>query len=324
MTTHGENVGSRKVEPETQNLPKWRLKANYLMRQLARIWYGKLLEHAYPKSSEFERLFVEIMCQFVKDHGGNGKEVLHRLESGKQAFELMHGMEITFKDRISELDWMIRNGIPKELREEFAKDELIQDIIRTAEWILKYEEAGENPPYEPTIWLKPLDYYEQLPVLGPLPGWKSVANHVERELARVWYGKTCIAPWHLSDYLVELFHSFVFNRGIKAKEFHITLSQARADFKEMHGCELSFRTPVQEIIWMAEKCLPESLSSEFLSDPQVTFILRAGELIWALLQADLKPPYEKYGLSFRPLEEYEEQPIPSDDQPSQKVCAPKH
>jgi len=48
MTTHGENIGSRKVEPETQNLPKWRLKANHLMRQLARIWYGKLPVRDYP------------------------------------------------------------------------------------------------------------------------------------------------------------------------------------------------------------------------------------------------------------------------------------
>jgi hypothetical protein len=241
---------------------------------------------------------------------------LHRLESGKQAFELIHGMEITFKDRVSELDWMIRNGIPKELREEFAKDELIQDIIRTAEWILIYEEKEEAPPYEPTVWLKPLDYYEQLPVLEPTHGWKLVANYVERELARVWYGKIYIAPRHLRNYLVELFHSFVFGRGIKAEEFDITLKQARQDFEEMHGCELSFRTPVQEIIWMAEKCLPESLSLEFLSDPQVTFILRAGELIWALLQAGLKPPYEKYGLSFRPLEEYEKLSVPSDDRPA--------
>ena len=314
MTTHGENLGSRKVEPETQNQPLWRLKANYLMRQLARIWYGKLLGRDYAKSSEFERLFIEIMCQFVEDHGGNSKDVLHWIEFGKQAFEIVHGKEITFKDRISELDWMIRNGVPKELREEFAKDALIQDIIRTAEWILNYEEKGEKPPYEPTIWLKPLDYYEQLPVVEPPPQWKLVANHVQRELARVWYGKTRIAPWHLHDYLTGLFYSFVFGSGIKPKDFDITLTGAQAEFEEQHGCELSFNTPVQEIIWMADKCLPEDLAAKFLSDPQVKFILTAGELIWALIRADVNPPYEKYSISFRPIEEYENLPVSNDEQ----------
>ena len=309
MTTHGETHGSRKVEPEMQNLPLWRLKANYLMRQLARVWYGKLFGRGYAKSSEFERLFIEIMCQFVEDHGGNGKDVLHWIEFGKQAFEVVHGKEITFKDRISELDWMIRNGVPKELREEFAKDALIQDIIRTAEWILNYEEEGEKPPYKPTVWLRPLDYYEQLPVLAPPPNWKLVANRVQRELARVWYGKTRIAPWHLRDYLTGLFYSFVFGSGIKAKEFDIILSEAQAEFEEQHGCELSFNTPVQEIIWMADKCLPEDLAAKFLSDPQVKFILAAGELIWALIRADVKPPYEKYSIMFGPLEEYENLPV---------------
>jgi hypothetical protein len=314
MKTHGENLGSRKVEPKTQNQPLWRLKANYLMRQLARIWYGKLLGRGYAKSSEFERLFIEIMCQFVEDHGGNGKDVLHWIEFGKQAFEVVHGKEITFKNRISELDWMIRNGVPKELREEFAKDALIQDIIRTAEWILNYEEEGEEPPYEPTIWLRPLDYYEQLPVVEPPPQWRLVANHVQRELARVWYGKTRIAPWQLHAYLTGLFYSFVFGSGIKAKEFDITLSGARAEFEDQHGCEVSFNTPVQEIIWLADKCLPEDLAAKFLSAPQVKFILTAGELIWALIRADVNPPYEKYSISFGPLEEYENLPVSNDEQ----------
>jgi hypothetical protein len=60
---------------------------------------------------------------------------------------------------------------------------------------------------------------------------------------------------------------------------------------------------------MARKCLPENLADEFLWDPQVSFILKASELILALTKAGLEPPYEKYAVSFESLDEYEALPV---------------
>ena len=324
MTVHGENLGSRKVEPKTQNQPLWRLKANYLMRQLARIWYGKLLGRGYAKSTEFERLFIEIMCQFVEDHGGNGKDVLHWIEFGKQAFEIVHGKEITFKDRISELDWMIRHGVPKELREEFAKDEIIQSILWTAEWLLDYEEEEKEPPYEPASWMKPLDYYEQLPVLEPAPAWRLLANGLLRDLVHVWYGKISGVPKDFHERLRQLLMAFAIEKGNNRREVQVRIWDAEVDFMAVHGDALAFTTPVQEVIWVAKVGLLEPQGTEFLNDPQVKFILTAAELIYALSKAGLKPPYEKYSISFGPLEEYEKLPVSNDDQTPQKVCAPRH
>jgi hypothetical protein len=314
MTTHRENIGSRKVEPETQNLPLWRLKANNLMQLLARIWYGKISERDYPNSAEFERLFLEIMCQFVEDHGGNGKDVLHWIEVGKAAFVVVHGKEITFKDRISELDWMIRNGVPKELREGFAKDEIIQSILWTAEWLLDYEEEEKEPPYEPAPWMKPLDYYEQLLVLEPTPAWRLLANRLLRDLAHVWYGKINGLPKDFHDRLRQLVMAFAIEKGYDRREVQERIWEAEVDFEAIHGDELTFTTPVQEVIWAAKVGLAEPQATEFLNDPQVKFILTATELIYALSKAGLKPPYEKYGISFGPLEEYEKLPVSNDDQ----------
>jgi hypothetical protein len=313
MTTHGENIGSHKVEPETQNQPLWRLKANNLMQHLARIWYGKISERDYPNSAEFERLFLEIMCQFVEDHGGNGKDVLHWIEVGKRAFAVVHGKEITFKDRVAELDWMIRQGIPRDLHESFAGDGLIQDIIRTVEWILVYEEEEKEPPYERSVWLESLDYYEALPVLAPEPEWRLIANGLMLDLARVWYGKIEGLPKDFQERLAHLLPAFAIDSGMGRTEFMEKAEAAREEFEELHGCELAFRNIVQGIVWTARKCLPEKLADEFLWDAQVRFILTAAELILALIKAGLEPPYEKYSISFGPLEEYEKLPVSNDD-----------
>jgi hypothetical protein len=314
MTTHGENLGSRKVEPETQNLPLWRLKANNLMQLLARIWYGKISKCDYPNSAEFERLFLEIMCQFVEDHGGNGKDVLHWIEVGKAAFAVVHGKEITFKDRISKLNWMIRNGVPKELREGFAKDEIIQSILWTAEWLLDYEEEEKEPPYEPAPWMKPLDYYEQLPVLESAPAWRLLANGLLRDLAHVWYGKINGLPKDFHERLRQLVMAFAIEKGYDRREVQERIWEAEVDFEALHGCELTFTTPVQEVIWAVKVELLEPQATEFLNDPQVKFILTAAELIYALSKVGLNPPYEKYSISFGPLEKYEKLPVSNDAQ----------
>jgi len=342
MTTHGENIGSRKVEPEMQKLmdalhalkeeplavralraakssskvrsetpsqPLWRLKANYLMRQFARIWYGKLRVRDYPNSSEFERFFLDIMCQFVEDHGINGKEVLTWIRRRKKEFEAVHGKEITFRDRESELYWIVRSGIPKELHDAFVKDETIQLIIVMAAWILDYEKEKKEPPYEPISWLKPLDYYEALPVLEPEPEWRLIANGLLRDLAHVWYGKIEGLPKDFQERLGHLLVAFAIDSGMGRTEFMENAETARAEFEEVHGSALVFRNIVQGIVWTARKCLPEKLADEFLWDPQVRFILTAAELILALIKAGLEPPYKKYAISFEPLDEYEELPV---------------
>jgi hypothetical protein len=339
MKTRGENIGSRKVEPEMQKLiealqdlplgvralrvakssqeaapetpsqPLWRLKANYLMRQLARIWYGKLPIRDYPNSIEFESLFLGVMCQFVEDHGIGGTEVLRWIKWRKEEFKAVHGKDITFRDRESELDWIVRSGIPNELYEAFARDEIVQHIIVTAAAILDYEKEGKRPPYKSDCWLKPLDYYEQLPVLEPEPKWRLIANYLMRELARVWYGKTTKLPNDFYELFKQLLFEFAVENGLDRKAFIDAIYSAQAEFEEIHGCELTFRTPVQEIIWTARKCLPEKLADEFLWDPEVKFILKATELILALIKAGLEPPYEKYAIRFEPLDEYEELPV---------------
>ncbi len=309
MTAHGVNIGSRKVELEKQSQPLWRLKANYLLRQLARIWYGKIPERAYPNSADFEVLFLDVMCQFVEDHGGNSLEVHKRIKQQKEEFWAIHGKEIKFRDRVSELDWMVNNGIPKTLHDAFANDEVVQNIILFVEWLLAYEEEGKEPPFERAEWMESLDYYEQLPVLEPEPRWRLIANYLAWELACVWYGKTKALSDDFYRFLKKLLFVFAIDKGLEGVEVRRKVAEAAAEFEAIHDCALEFRTPVQEVIWTARKGLPEHLAAEFLSDPQVKFILTATELILALIKAGYEPPYERYAVCFQSLEEYEKRII---------------
>jgi hypothetical protein len=312
MTTHSGNIGSQKVELVKQEQPLWRLKANYLLRQLARIWYGKIPKSDYLHSVKFETLFLDVMCQFIEDHGGNSLEVHKRIKQRKEEFEAIHGKEIAFKDQVSKLDWLVKNGMPNRLYETFSRDETIQSILLMVEWLINYEEEGKEPPYKPAAWMESFEHYEQLPVLEPEPTWRLIANLLQCKLARIWYGK---AEVKLGDFdcsegefkrlFWELLVTFAIEKGITRDEFDEEVRLAKADFEEKHGCEIDFRTPLMEIIWAAKTCLPESWAMEFLSDPQVKFIFTAAELIRALIKAGLQPPYERYAVSFKPLEEYE-------------------
>jgi len=162
--------------------------------------------------------------------------------------------------------------------------------------------------------MKPLDYYEQLPVLEPAPAWRLLANGLLRDLAHVWYGKINGLPKDFHERLRQLVMAFVIEKGYDRREVQKRIWEAEVDFEEIHGDELTFTTPVQGVIWVSKVGLAEPQATEFLNDPQVKFILTAAELIYALSKVGLKPPYEKYSISFGPLAEYEKLPVSNDDQ----------
>jgi len=276
---------------------------------LARIWYGKIPVRDYPNSPEFERRFLEIMCRFVEDHGGNRNDVAELIRQRREEFEAVHGREIVFKDRICKFWWMVRSGIPKALYDAFANEEIIEGILWTAEWLLDYEKEEKEPPYEPAPWMEPLDYYEQLPVFDLEPVWRLLANELLRDLARVWHGKTKVLPKDFHERLRELPMAFAIDKGYTQREFQEKVWEAEVDFEEIHGRGPFFSTPIQRVIWVAKAGLPEPQATEFLNDPQVKFILTSAELIYALSKTGLKPPYEKYSVSFGPLAEYESLPV---------------
>jgi hypothetical protein len=58
------------AERENRELPKWKLKANWLLRELARTWYGKEsifdLRYGHDERSPFWQHFVSIFRDLAR------------------------------------------------------------------------------------------------------------------------------------------------------------------------------------------------------------------------------------------------------------------
>jgi hypothetical protein len=172
MTTHGENIGSRKVEPETHELPKWRLYANFLLRELARMWYGQKsvfdLRYGYDCESSFGHDFVGLFGRMVelfgKEHGLTEKEMDRRLRSAISEWVMWHGIDIVFSEPYFEAKWKAIRMLGDKLAEELFDDFDVGVILSFVHYTYTFARKGKMPPYPFFARLQPLEYYESLPV----------------------------------------------------------------------------------------------------------------------------------------------------------------
>jgi len=172
MTTHGENIGSRKVEPATNELPKWRLYANFLLRELARMWYGQKsifdLRYGYDEGSPFWRdfvfLFIEMAYLFGEEHGVDQKEAAKRVIEANKKWLIWHGGRPTFSEPYYEAKWYAIQMLEAELAEKLFDDFDVGVILSFAGYAYGFARTGKLPPYKPFARLEALEYYEALPV----------------------------------------------------------------------------------------------------------------------------------------------------------------
>jgi hypothetical protein len=172
MTTHGENIGSRKVEPETHELPKWRLYANFLLRELARLWYGKKsifnIRHGHGEGSAFWLNFVAIFTDmsflFGEEHGAPPDETCSRLVNAICDWEKWHGTYLTFSEPYYEALWKAHKALGNEIAKKLINDFDVGVILSFVAYACTFASKGKFPPYAFFARLKPLEYYEALPV----------------------------------------------------------------------------------------------------------------------------------------------------------------
>jgi len=172
MKTHGENLGSRKVEPEMQNLPKWRLYANFLLRELARMWYGQKslfdLRYGHGPDSPFWRDFVFLFDEMVVLFGEENYLVAwgmdDRLREAIRGWQIWHGMEPVFSQPYFEAKWRAIQRLGSELAQKLFDDFDVGVILSFASYTYTFASKGKQPPYGSFARLQPLEYYEALPV----------------------------------------------------------------------------------------------------------------------------------------------------------------
>ena len=163
--------------------PEWRLNANFLQREIVRLWYGKksifTLVKGDAENAEFWELFGVIFFVVVKTfgqaHGLTADEINRRYESAGKACRIFSQHGVVPRSIPDIFAWLVHWVLGDKLASEFLFDPQITEIIIVASVTYGHAAEGKMPPYAKGDNLRPIEFYEGLPVAP--------------ELERQFYGK---------------------------------------------------------------------------------------------------------------------------------------
>jgi hypothetical protein len=170
---------TKKIIPEQKGglrWPKWRLYANFLHRELVRLWYGKKSVFTLTKGDEENRefwkvfgfIFVGTILEFGMAHGIPPDKMIRRFEGAPEEYEKLIGRVFPFGTWAHEIYWFVRRILGDELASEFLYDFQIAEIIVLAICACGYATDGKLPPYNQGANLRPIEFYEGQPVAPEL------------------------------------------------------------------------------------------------------------------------------------------------------------
>jgi len=159
-----------------EDLPKWRLYANFLLRELARLWYGQKsifdLRYGYDESSSFWRDFVSLFDRMVVLFGEKQNLIAldmdKRLRDAIREWQKWHGIGIVFSAPDFEAKWRAIQRLGDELAQKLFDDFDVGVILSLVGYTYCFACKGKKPPYKPFARLASLEYYEVLPVASEL------------------------------------------------------------------------------------------------------------------------------------------------------------
>jgi len=160
METHETSISCREVAP-------WVKKANFLLRELARVWYGKGSKHVPDADYRFMDFFMQVVYQYGESNGLPAVVMAQRLAKAEIRFRKFHNMQPKFKTPAFWAVWVVGHTLPKEQRRAFLTDWRIRLILRLAHNIAVQRSRYNEPPYKPFKGLKPIEYFEALEVWEP-------------------------------------------------------------------------------------------------------------------------------------------------------------
>jgi hypothetical protein len=164
MEPRAEN---QKHQCPTENaLPKWKLKANWILRQHAKIW----AREDYLYTIDFDSAFKDVFIQFFLDEGLLEKDAQTCIMFAYNEYRQRHGRDPVFYTQARKWKWIAENGLFVFLKKKFLLDDTIDVLLQIA-----YEtEIAEKEGAFEIDWLFDLknpffgyDYYLNLPCLPP-------------------------------------------------------------------------------------------------------------------------------------------------------------
>jgi hypothetical protein len=158
--------------------PEWRLYANFLHRELARLWYGKKSIFTLvmcDKDNEefwgdFGLILTATMQKFGQAHGLTltTNELVRRTKHAYEEYTKLTGLGFPLGTLAHEIYWMVRRILGDKLASDFLYDFQITEIIILAVCAYGYAAEGKKPPYEKGARLASIEFYEGLPVAPEL------------------------------------------------------------------------------------------------------------------------------------------------------------
>ena len=145
--------------------PKWRLKANWLLRELVRIWYGKAEPYPLFEKQNFVEAFTSIMIQSFLDIFEFDDTIWNILEYMLRTIYEPDTKRIVHETQASQAREVLMKTLVLLHKRPFLYKRVVTDILWMAHQIEKRLKAGQKPPYKPVRGMRGLSYYESLPVL---------------------------------------------------------------------------------------------------------------------------------------------------------------
>ena len=156
------NVGK---DPKRIQTPLWRLKANYVLRELVRAWHGRPYDSAVIWGLEYA--FEDILCTFAKENDLDMPKLFFWFERFWEKYSGYLGERVfTGFDRAKLVDVLLR-GFPSgraELCKSFFYDQSIYGIMHLASVLFLWERGRGERVRCYKRWKWPLGYYESLEV----------------------------------------------------------------------------------------------------------------------------------------------------------------
>jgi hypothetical protein len=146
-----------------RNIPKWKLKANWMLRELARIWYGRAEPYPLFEGENFVKAFIDIMTQSVLDSYGTEDDAWYGIECITEALSIRSTPQVLYATQTSQIYEVLARAAVLYKR-PFVSGKTIRDILWMACNIETRLKSGHKPPYKQLKRLRDLSYYENLPV----------------------------------------------------------------------------------------------------------------------------------------------------------------
>jgi len=157
---------------ESTEIPKWKLKANWLLKELIHIWQGYSEFEVLFHERNFINAFMHIMEQYLQDRGSSAPqaELDICLTKRRITFAARHDSKPTFTSQAMEADWIAESVAIHRLDFELITDDTIKIVIRLASVI---EDILQTCSTIPSDYLqsveelldKPVPYINELPVI---------------------------------------------------------------------------------------------------------------------------------------------------------------